>query len=125
MKRRQFLGLAATSASALVCQSKSASAPASNLAQFAQPRLLQMLRDPALIRHLGRRYRELHPAEDSQGLLAGAIGAVAPESIFAERELQVDTAVQRDFAAGRTVMLDGWVLAVTEARQCALYSLQA
>jgi hypothetical protein len=37
----------------------------------------------------------------------------------------VDTAVQRDFAAGRTVMLDGWVLAVTEARQCALFSLQA
>jgi hypothetical protein len=31
--------------------------------------------------------------------------------------------IQRDFAEGRTVLLDGWVLSVTEARQCALYSL--
>jgi hypothetical protein len=31
--------------------------------------------------------------------------------------------IQADFAADRTVMLDGWVLSVTEARQCALFSL--
>ena len=31
--------------------------------------------------------------------------------------------VRRDFAEGRTVEVQGWVLSVTEARQCALYSL--
>ena len=31
--------------------------------------------------------------------------------------------VRDDFANGRTVLVNGWVLAVTEARQCALFSL--
>jgi hypothetical protein len=31
--------------------------------------------------------------------------------------------VARDFADGHTVLVDGWVLSVTEARQCALFSL--
>jgi len=35
----------------------------------------------------------------------------------------VNEQVQLDFARGRTVMLNGWVLSVTEARQCALFSL--
>ena len=30
-----------------------------------------------------------------------------------------------DFEAGRTVLVSGWVLSQTEARQCALYSLSA
>jgi hypothetical protein len=35
----------------------------------------------------------------------------------------IDDTVHEDFASGRTVVVDGWVLAVTEARQCALFSL--
>jgi len=33
--------------------------------------------------------------------------------------------VRRDFETGRTVLVNGWVLAATEARQCALFSLLA
>jgi hypothetical protein len=33
--------------------------------------------------------------------------------------------VRGDFAHGRTVIVDGWILSVTEARQCALFSLLA
>jgi hypothetical protein len=33
--------------------------------------------------------------------------------------------IRDDFAAGRTVLVDGWVLSVTEARQAALYSLRS
>jgi hypothetical protein len=35
----------------------------------------------------------------------------------------IDRQVTDDFAAGRTAVVDGWVLSVTEARQCALFSL--
>jgi hypothetical protein len=31
--------------------------------------------------------------------------------------------VRRDFTEGHTVEVQGWVLSITEARQCALYSL--
>ena len=31
--------------------------------------------------------------------------------------------VHDDFDDGRTVVVDGWILSATEARQCALYSL--
>jgi hypothetical protein len=31
--------------------------------------------------------------------------------------------IVRDFAESRTVIVDGWVLSVTEARQCAAYSI--
>jgi len=34
-----------------------------------------------------------------------------------------DAQIRGDFAAGRTVVIDGWVLSVTEARQAALFSL--
>jgi hypothetical protein len=30
--------------------------------------------------------------------------------------------VRADFAEGHTVIVDGWLLSTTEARQCALYS---
>jgi hypothetical protein len=35
----------------------------------------------------------------------------------------IDDQIRDDFTAGRTVVVDGWVLSVTEARQAALFSL--
>jgi hypothetical protein len=31
--------------------------------------------------------------------------------------------VRQDFQENKTVVVDGWILSVTEARQCALFSL--
>jgi len=35
----------------------------------------------------------------------------------------LDTAIRNDFEKGNTLTVKGWVLAITEARQCALFSL--
>ena len=35
----------------------------------------------------------------------------------------MDKKVQQDFEKGEIAIVDGWVLSVTEARQCALYAL--
>jgi len=32
--------------------------------------------------------------------------------------------VKQDFGNGKIAVVDGWILSVTEARQCALYSLE-
>jgi hypothetical protein len=63
---------------------------------------------PESVRELGRRYREMAPA-------------AAPFAAGRWRA-SVDS-VRDDFAHGRTVLIDGWVLSLTEARQCALFSL--
>jgi len=39
--------------------------------------------------------------------------------------MSIAAMVRRDFETGRTVLVNGWVLAATEARQCALFSLLA
>jgi hypothetical protein len=35
----------------------------------------------------------------------------------------LDQQIKNDFITGNMVMVDGWILSVTEARQCALFSL--
>lgn len=102
MNRRLFLQLSVLFATAGVAGIGSG-APG-----YAPVELLRLL-GPESVRTLGRRYRQMVPTAD---LLAGQPWRGRP----ARR-------VRDDFAAGRTVVVLGWVLSVTEARQCALYSL--
>ena len=62
---------------------------------------------------VGEAYLSGHPQEADATLLAGAL---APGG-------DVRHQVRADFAAGRVVRVDGWLLALTEARLCALAAL--
>jgi hypothetical protein len=123
MKRREFLGMAATSTAGLVLP---AAARISDHASPALPHssLLATFHDAGIVRAIGCRYRELTPAENNAALLAEAILGEEPLTPSAALSARLAGQVRRDFADGRTVMVNGWVLSVTEARQCALYSLQ-
>lgn len=92
-------------------------------ATLAEAGLPGVLRDNRVVRELGQRYRDTVPAEDDARLLAHAILANSHGASAASIRALVNEQVQRDFTGGRTVMVNGWILAVTEARQCALYSL--
>lgn len=91
--------------------------------------LLSLLKDPRKARAIGRAYLKTLPdgpitAEqlaaailpdhrlDDPGL--GAAAALGP---------QVLTRIRRDFSEGAVVVVDGWVLSVTEARLYALAAL--
>jgi hypothetical protein len=63
---------------------------------------------------LGRAYLRRYPDEASQGRLAGLVPS---DPVLRARR------VRADFAAGRVVSLDGWVLSRTECRYCALHAL--
>jgi hypothetical protein len=82
-----------------------------------------MFGGPDRVRQLGRSYRAAVPAEDDRETLVAALhnelGAGAPSTLRS----RLDARIRADFAAGRTVTVQGWVLARTEARQCALFSL--
>lgn len=87
---------------------------------LAAPALLDTL-GAERVRQLGTLWRETHAAERSATDLASAITAHLETPPTAEG---VAAAVRTDFENDRIVMLDGWMLAVTEARQCALFSLE-
>ena len=88
------------------------------------PGLLEML-GAARIWEIGSSYRKAVPNENTEAALRAAISGSRPKtrtisSIWSD---PIERQVQNDFATGRTVIVDGWVLAETEARQCALFSL--
>jgi hypothetical protein len=83
---------------------------------------LGLWRNRAAARAIGRRYLADHPDEADAGRLAhqlfGKDGA-APVTA-ADLRRAVDAARSRDFARSDTVVIDGWLLARSEARLCAL-----
>jgi hypothetical protein len=131
MHRRSFLrvatlGTAATLAGAAACgPADDATADAERRA-LARPELLDVL-GAEQVRAIGTRYRTMVPAEGDAPSLRAAIHGRHPllaRLIGTPRVVPAEL-VRRDFVEGRTVEIEGWILAVTEARQCALYSLAA
>jgi hypothetical protein len=87
-----------------------------------RPELLTML-GPDRVRALGTRYRAQVRAEDSTRVLHAAIDNARSTLHLPWPRKSIGETVRDDFTGGRMVLVDGWVLSVTEARQCALFSL--
>lgn len=77
--------------------------------------------DDALVL-MGKQYLELYPQEQDVSLLISLINSsqYCQEQTL-RRQLQDNT--RRDFEFNQTMILDGWVISRTEARQCALFTL--
>jgi hypothetical protein len=92
-------------------------------------RLRDVLRRPASAARLGQAYLEAAPAEaDARALAMGLAEDLGGRErvLAATAESLAETVSARcrdDFAAGRTVRLQGWVLSRTEVRLCALAAL--
>ena len=84
-----------------------------------QPLLIATL-GPERVAQLGARYRTQAPGENSVDALRAAIDKARGSGLLGK---SVDDVVHDDFENGRTVLVDGWLLSVTEARQAALLSL--
>jgi len=97
----------------------------------AQPRFLATICDAKTIREIGTAYKRQVPDEKGDKKLAHLIltdttGHAIPESTDNNKlEALLNQKIQQDFEMGRTVIVNGWVLSQTEARQCALFSSQA
>lgn len=114
MKRRNFILLTMAGAwLAPSCNPHEAST-------LSRPLFLSTICDPSTIRHIGKSYRTTVPAEAKEDKLTNLI----TENNGNDQPQQIDQKIRQDYAAGNTLTIDGWVISVTEARQCALYSLQ-
>ncbi len=123
MKRRDFVVLSGTGLTALTI-------PAACY-RFGKPEYDPLLAEPGFLSYIwdtdtmleiGNLYRGLMPEEDSEANLVSALlgrsteTPVSPQQFLAER-------VKSDYQDNELVLLDGWILSRTEARQCALLSL--
>lgn len=125
MDRRHFIASAAAGALGLGLPGAAwRTAPSENLQTLARPALLDMLGERR-VRDLGIRYRAMYPAAcDADSLCAVILDSDRPAPADAPAtRAYLNATIRDDFAAGRTMILKGWVLSITEVRQCALFSL--
>ena len=99
MKRRKFILLSVAASGAIAL-------PTACQPGKPMPEMLSSLADKKTLREIGDEYLKKYPTEKNQ--LQDLI----------DREN-----VQNDFSKGNIVVIKGWVLSVTEARQCALLTL--
>ena len=122
LDRRRFLQVSALGIIAGVTDSACTAGDTRGAAAVDRPLLLSIL-GPARVRELGARYRAATPGENTADALRSAISRSRGVRVpFIENESLPDH-IEDDFEEARTVLVDGWVLSVTEARQAALYSL--
>jgi hypothetical protein len=123
MQRRFFVKLSAFTAAVLTfpimpgCESGWADAE-------SQPVFFSHVADAKNISEAGKAYLAIHPDENNAGKLKAILLPDEGQSHDVNaisRSLTARTA--NDFDAGRTVTVSGWILAATEARQCALFYL--
>lgn len=130
MQRRTFLrlsfaGTAALSILSLRCSNKD---PALQKI-LAQPFTLSRLCDEKTLKDIGNVYRKNTPAENDPEklramLLAEQEGKPVPSSTDPSFiRLSLQQKIKQDFEEKRITVVNGWILSVTEARQCALVSL--
>ena len=96
---------------------------------LAQPDALQHICDAKTIHEIGEAYQKQVSNENNKATLVkllamdingNPIDESADSALVAS---QLAKKIQQDFQQDKTVVVDGWVLSRTEARQCALFSL--
>jgi hypothetical protein len=130
MKRRNFIYLSTLTAAAVSVPFLNCSGPNPELdKQLAVPQVLSQLVDEPTIKAIGLSFSTLKTSENSVKKLRHLLtetsdgktvsSATPVKDIYAALEMKI----QNDFESGNTVILNGWILSLTEARQCALFSL--
>lgn len=122
MKRRNFIllsatGLAAIAVPSLVLQSCAIEYDKS----LALSQQLAYIWDKETMITVGKEYQKKYPKENSEQKLAKLLlkDISNEEGILMTTEQKIIA----DYKADNTVLLDGWILSVTEGRQCALFSI--
>ena len=125
MERRDFIRLSVVSTASFA--SVLAGCSTGNINPLiAQPPLLSHLVDAKTLRDIGQTYLKKAPAENDENKLADLLLKDNPAA--ASRDAKAvhsafDKKIQRDFETGQMTIVNGWVLSLTEARQCALFVL--
>lgn len=89
---------------------------------LAEPQDLSYIMDENTILTLGDLYRKERPDESSEGILVNSLMNQVYGASSMEEEL--NKKITEEFRGKETILLAGWIIATTEAQQCALYSIK-
>jgi hypothetical protein len=125
MERRSFVKLSAFTALALTLPFAESCSIGSTEMAVAQPLLFSHLVDVKAIQEAGLAYRKIHAAEDDKLKLSQLLLSDNDRAKLGKDEIQtlLNKQVTNDFKTGNIIMVKGWVMSQTEARQCALFSI--
>jgi hypothetical protein len=129
MERRKFITLAAAGGMAVSFTGISCTGRPAYYSMLDKPQQLSYICDAKTIREIGMAYRAQTPAESGSGSLADLLSAdstghaVSSSSDNTFIQALINQKIIDDFEKGHTVVINGWILSVTEARQCALFFL--
>ncbi len=95
---------------------------------FLYPLILSNILDENWLRIIGNSYRVMKPDENSKEKLLNAITnemhTMQDKTYDSPNQLnEIEKIVEMDFRSEKLIVIRGWVLSETEARQCALLSL--
>jgi hypothetical protein len=122
LDRRRFLQFSAAGIVASLTNSACARDTSEDAQALAQPALVEML-GAERARQIGTQYRAAVPRENTAAALRDAISSSQRRNFPWVSRQSIEELIHGDFSEGRIVVVNGWVLSETEARQCALYSL--
>jgi hypothetical protein len=125
MERRAFVRLSAYTALVLTLPLAQGCISGSKEMDVAQPLLFSHLIDVNGIKEAGLAYRQAHKLEDDQQKLTQLLLGGKDIASVNKKEVRnmLNEQVIADFTSGNTLLVKGWVLSITEARQCALFSI--
>lgn len=95
---------------------------------LAWPEALAELTDEKTIREIGEYYKKQLPSKNIKKRLRELLitdqngRQIAPADDLA-LSLWLKEKIRRDFSTFNTVTVNGWVISITESRQCAIFSL--
>jgi len=128
MKRRIFIRLSVVGGTAIGLTGVSCNHPGKAFYNsLNKPSQLSLICDAKTIREIGMAYRLQTPSEKDADKLALLLSvdsggnSVSSSSDSSSIQTLVNQKTSHDFEAGNMVTIKGWILSVTEARQCALF----
>ena len=122
MKRRNFVLLTTMAAVSLGVPFAGCDGRRRSLVRtLARPDFLSRVCDGATILEIGAAYRAQTPAEAKEDRLVDLLLAEMGDTQLAQ---SLASHIRDNYTTGKIVTLKGWVLSLTEARQCALYSIE-
>jgi hypothetical protein len=130
MQRKTFIYLSVTGAVAMSLSSMYCHNPTGQWKTvLSQPEFLSHICDEKTILGIGNAYRSLVPTETKADQLMDLLMADKGSNYIPDIQdstsviAYVNQNIEKDFETGHTIVVSGWVLSLTEARQCALFSL--
>ncbi len=126
MRRRKFIQIAAYSAAAISVPLLNGCSEKPINAAIAQPQFLAHIFDAKTMLETGQAYLKQVPEENNKNKLADLLinnSSVTSTSGAKAVYTIMDKKVRQDFETNKIAVVNGWILSITEARQCALLSL--